>query len=422
MGSGGREHALAWKLAQSPRLGKLWAAPGNAGIAQNAECVALNVSDHDAVIRFARENAISLVVIGPEQPLVEGLADALAAAGIKAFGPSAKAAQLEGSKGFTKDLCARAGIPTAAYARFTDPAAARAYLPTQPVPVVIKADGLAAGKGVVIAMTRDEADAAIDMMFDGAFGAAGAEVVIEAFLEGEEASFFAITDGETVLPLASAQDHKRVGDGDVGPNTGGMGAYSPARVLTPELEARAMAEIVEPTVKAMAAAGTPYRGILYAGLMLTADGPQLIEYNARFGDPECQVLMMRLESDLIDLIDAACSGTLADVQLKWRPETALTVVMAANGYPGTPAKGTVINGVDAAEATGARVFHAGTARSADGQLIATGGRVLNVTALGQSVAEAQAAAYRAVGAIDWPEGFCRRDIGWREIAREGGSH
>lgn len=421
VGSGGREHALAWKLAQSPRLGKLWAAPGNAGIAQNAECVALNVSDHDAVIRFARENGISLVVIGPEQPLVEGLADALAAAGIKAFGPSAKAAQLEGSKGFTKDLCAKAGIPTAAYARFTDPAAARAYLASQPVPVVIKADGLAAGKGVVIAMTRDEADAAIDMMFDGAFGAAGAEVVIEAFLEGEEASFFAITDGETVLPLASAQDHKRVGDGDVGPNTGGMGAYSPARVLTPELEARAMAEIVEPTVKAMAAAGTPYRGILYAGLMLTADGPQLIEYNARFGDPECQVLMMRLESDLIDLIDATCSGKLANVQMKWRPETALTVVMAANGYPGTPVKGTVINGVDAAETTGARVFHAGTARNADGQLIATGGRVLNVTALGQSVAEAQAAAYRAVDAIDWPEGFCRRDIGWREVAREGGS-
>ncbi len=418
VGSGGREHALAWKLAQSPRLGKLWAAPGNAGIAQNAECVALNVSDHEAVVRFCGEKGIALVVIGPEQPLVEGLADALAAAGIRAFGPSAKAAQLEGSKGFTKDLCARAGIPTAAYARFSNPAAARAYLATQPVPVVIKADGLAAGKGVVIAMTRAEADAAIDIMFDGSFGAAGAEVVIEEFLEGEEASFFAITDGETVLPFGSAQDHKRVGDGDTGPNTGGMGAYSPARVLTPDLQARAMAEILEPTVKAMAAAGTPYRGVLYAGLMLTRDGPQLIEYNARFGDPECQVLMMRLKSDLLDLIDAACSGRLAEVRPEWRDEPALTVVMAANGYPGTPVKGTVIAGIDAAEATGARVFHAGTARDGDGRLIATGGRVLNVTALGATVADAQAAAYRAVDAIDWPDGFCRRDIGWREVARE----
>ena len=420
MGSGGREHALAWKLAQSPRLGKLWAAPGNAGIANHGECVALNVADHGAVIAFCRENEIDLVVIGPEQPLVEGLANALAQAGIKAFGPSAKAAQLEGSKGFTKDLCARAGIPTAAYARFDDAKAARAYLATQPVPVVIKADGLAAGKGVVIATTPEEADAAVDMMFDGGFGAAGAEVVIEAFLEGEEASFFAITDGETVLPFGSAQDHKRVGEGDTGPNTGGMGAYSPARVLTPALEAQVMADIVLPTVKAMATEGTPYRGVLYAGLMLTADGPQLIEYNARFGDPECQVLMMRLESDLVELIDAACSGRLGEIEPKWRDEAALTVVMAAQGYPGTPTKGTVIEGLDAAAGTGAMVFHAGTARDAEGRIIANGGRVLNVTALGATVGEAQAAAYRAVDSIRWPGGFCRRDIGWREVAREGG--
>ncbi|API59988.1 phosphoribosylamine--glycine ligase [Tardibacter chloracetimidivorans] len=420
VGSGGREHALAWKLAQSPRLGKLWAAPGNAGIANHGECVALNVADHGEVIAFCRENEIDLVVIGPEQPLVEGLANALAQAGIKAFGPSAKAAQLEGSKGFTKDLCARAGIPTAAYARFDDAKAARAYLATQPVPVVIKADGLAAGKGVVIATTREEADAAVDMMFDGGFGAAGAEVVIEAFLEGEEASFFAITDGETVLPFGSAQDHKRVGEGDTGPNTGGMGAYSPARVLTPALEAQVMADIVLPTVKAMATEGTPYRGVLYAGLMLTADGPQLIEYNARFGDPECQVLMMRLESDLVELIDAACSGRLGEIEPKWRDEAALTVVMAAQGYPGTPTKGTVIEGLDAAAGTGAMVFHAGTARDAEGRIIANGGRVLNVTALGATVGEAQAAAYRAVDSIRWPGGFCRRDIGWREVAREGG--
>lgn len=418
IGSGGREHALAWKLAQSPRLGKLWAAPGNAGIADHAECLALNVADHQTVVDFVRANNIGLVVIGPEQPLVDGLADALAAAGVKAFGPTAAAAQLEGSKGFTKDLCTRAGIPTAAYARFTNADDARAYLAKQPIPVVIKADGLAAGKGVVIANTRDEAEAAITMMFDGAFGAAGAEVVIEAFLEGEEASFFAVTDGKTVLPLASAQDHKRVGDGDTGPNTGGMGAYSPAPVLTPELEARAMAEIVEPTVRAMAEAGTPFQGVLYAGLMLTADGPQLIEYNARFGDPECQVLMMRLESDLLDLLEAACNGTLDKITPVWRPETALTVVMAARGYPDTPEKNTVIRGVEQAGDAHIHVFHAGTGRNADGALIATGGRVLNVTATGKTAAEAQANAYRGVAAIDWPEGFCRRDIGWREVARE----
>lgn len=418
VGSGGREHALAWKLAQSPRLGKLWAAPGNAGIAHCAECVALNVADHDAVIGFCRAQGIALVVVGPEQPLVDGLADALDAAGIKVFGHSAKAAQLEGSKGFTKDLCARVGIPTAAYARFSNAEAARAWLAEQPLPIVIKADGLAAGKGVVIATTLEEADAAIDMMFDGSFGAAGAEVVIEEFLEGEEASFFAITDGVTVLPFGTAQDHKRVGDGDTGPNTGGMGSYSPARVLTAELQARAMAEIVEPTVKAMAAAGMPCRGVLYAGLMLTADGPKLIEYNARFGDPECQVLMMRLESDLVDVIDAVCSGRLADVRPEWSSNSALTVVMAAKGYPAMPEKGSLIDGVDKAEETGALVFHAGTARDDAGRLIATGGRVLNVTAIGGTVGEAQSIAYRAVDAIRWPEGFCRRDIGWREVARE----
>jgi len=420
VGSGGREHALAWKLAQSPLLGKLWATPGNPGIAQHAECVALNLSDHQAVIGFCRENGVDLVVIGPEQPLVEGLADALEAAGVKAFGPSAQAAQLEGSKGFTKDLCKQAGIPTAAYARFDNANAAIDYVYGQPMPIVIKADGLAAGKGVVIAVTPEDAADAVTMMFDGGFGAAGAEVVVEEFMQGEEASLFAITDGTTVLPLGSAQDHKRVGDGDTGPNTGGMGAYSPARVLTPALEAQAIREIIQPTVEAMAARGTPSRGILYAGLMLTEDGPKLIEYNVRFGDPECQVLMMRLESDLLALIDAACTGRLAEVEPKWRDEAALTVVMAAEGYPGTPVKGTVIHGVERAQAQGTQVFHAGTSRSAAGDLVASGGRVLNITALGENVAEAQALAYRGVDAIEWPHGFCRRDIGWREVAREQG--
>jgi phosphoribosylamine--glycine ligase len=420
LGSGGREHALAWKLAQSPRLGKLYAAPGNPGIADHAALVALDASDHDAVVAFAREQAIGLVVIGPEQPLVEGLGSTLRAAGVPVFGPTAAAAQLEGSKGFTKDLCARADIPTAAYARFDNADSALAGLDGFGLPVVIKADGLAAGKGVVIAETRAEAEAAIRDMFGGGFGAAGAEVVIEEFLTGEEASFFALTDGVTVLPLGSAQDHKRVGDGDVGPNTGGMGAYSPARVLTPELEARAMREIVEPTVRAMAEAGTPYSGVLYAGLMLTAEGPKLIEYNARFGDPECQVLMMRLDEDLLDLLLAVAEGRLAGrAPPRLADRTALTVVMAANGYPATPEKGGAITGIEAAEANGAKVFHAGTARR-DGQLVAHGGRVLNVTATGATVAEAQAAAYRAVDAIAFPTGFCRRDIGWREVAREQG--
>jgi phosphoribosylamine--glycine ligase len=420
LGSGGREHALAWKLAQSPRLGKLYAAPGNPGIADHAELVALDAGDHDAVVAFCREREIGLVVIGPEQPLVEGLGSTLRAARIPVFGPTAAAAQLEGSKGFTKDLCARENIPTAAYGRFADADEAKAALGNFGVPVVIKADGLAAGKGVVIAETPAEAEAAIDDMFAGGFGEAGAEVVIEEFLTGEEASFFALTDGETVLPLGSAQDHKRVGEGDTGPNTGGMGAYSPAPVLTAELEARAMREIVEPTVRAMAAAGTPYSGVLYAGLMLTPEGPKLIEYNARFGDPECQVLMMRLEDDLLDLLLAVAERRLAGRE---RPRladaTALTVVMAANGYPATPEKGGTIAGVDRAEASGAKVFQAGTALR-EGVLVANGGRVLNVTAVGATVAEAQAAAYRAIDAIDFASGFCRRDIGWREVAREQG--
>jgi len=421
LGSGGREHALAWKLAQSPRCDKLYAAPGNPGIAQEAELVALDASEHGAVIAFCEERAIGLVVIGPEAPLVDGLADSLRGAGLAVFGPSKAAAQLEGSKGFTKDLCARAGIPTARYVRTASLDAALAALGDFAVPVVLKADGLAAGKGVVIAATRAEAEQALREMFAGQFGEAGAEVVIEEFLEGEEASFFALTDGATIVPFGSAQDHKRVGEGDTGPNTGGMGAYSPARVLTPLLEGEAIERIVAPTVRAMREAGTPYSGVLYAGLMLTRDGPKLIEYNCRFGDPECQVLMLRLESDLVDLLSACAENRLAAADSpKFASDTALTVVMAARGYPGTPVKGATIAGLDAAEATGAKVFHAGTAER-DGQLIASGGRVLSVTARGRSVREAQAAAYAAVDAIDFEEGFCRRDIGWREVAREAGA-
>lgn len=417
IGSGGREHALAWKLAQSPRLEKLYAAPGNPGIAEAAELVALDPADHRAVIDFCRRHSIGLVVIGPEAPLVDGLADNLRTTGIPVFGPNRIPAQLEGSKGFTKDLCARAGIPTAGYARVSDRLAAEAALPDFGLPVVIKADGLAAGKGVIIAETEAEAAAALDAMFDGGFGAAGAELVIEEFMTGEEVSFFALVDGETVLPFGSAQDHKRVGDGDTGPNTGGMGAYGPASIFTSELEARALDEIVRPTARALAEAGTPYSGILYAGLMLTPDGPKLVEYNARFGDPECQVLMMRLESDLLDLMLATAKGELAAAEPpRFTPDAALTVVMAAKGYPGTPEKGGTIAGLDAAEATGAKVFHAGTALD-DDRLVANGGRVLNVTARGKTVLEAQAAAYAAVDAIDFPTGFCRRDIGWREVER-----
>ena len=420
LGGGGREHALAWKLAQSPRLSTLYAAPGNPGIAQHAQLVDLDATDHRAVLDFTVRHSVGLVVIGPEAPLVDGLADNLRTIGVPVFGPGKKAAQLEGSKGFTKDLCQRAGIPTAAYARVASKDGAIAALDDFALPVVIKADGLAAGKGVIIAQTRDEALEALDEMFSGAFGAAGEEVVLEEFMTGEEASFFALTDGTFILPFGSAQDHKRVGDGDTGPNTGGMGAYSPARVLTPDLEQQVIETIIRPTVDTMAAEGMPYSGVLYAGLMLTDAGPKLIEYNARFGDPECQVLMTRFDGDLVDLLLAVAQGTLAEqgpVMLADR--TALTVVMAANGYPGTPDKGGEIHGIEAAESQGAKIFHAGTAQK-NGALVAIGGRVLNVTATGASVAEAQAAAYAAVDAIDFRTGFCRRDIGWREVARERG--
>jgi phosphoribosylamine--glycine ligase len=418
IGSGGREHALAWKLTQSPSCDTLYAAPGNPGIAEEATLVALDVTDHAAVIAFCADKQIGLVVIGPEAPLVDGLGDSLRAVGVPVFGPNAKAAQLEGSKGFTKDLCTRANIPTAGYARHTDKAAALADLARFGVPVVVKADGLAAGKGVIIAETAADAAAAIEDMFDGSFGDAGAEVVIEEFMVGEEASFFALTDGKTVVAFGSAQDHKRVGDGDVGPNTGGMGAYSPAPVLTPELEARVMREIVEPTVATMAAEGNPYSGVLYAGLMLTAEGPKLIEYNARFGDPECQVLMSRFEGDLAELLLAIAQERLAEAEAPcFSDDTALTVVMAAKGYPGTPEKGGAITLPAQADAN---IFYAGTAMK-DGNLVANGGRVLNVTGRGKSATEAQANAYAAVDAIVFPSGFCRRDIGWREVARERGA-
>ncbi|MDF0488330.1 phosphoribosylamine--glycine ligase [Sphingomonas sp. H39-1-10] len=415
IGSGGREHALAWKLAQSPGLHTLFAAPGNPGIAAHAQVVALDVTDHAAVVAFAGERAIGLVVIGPEAPLVDGLADSLRAAGVAVFGPSAAAARLEGSKGFTKALCDRAGIPTAGYARVTALDAGLAALDRFGIPVVVKADGLAAGKGVTVAETRAAAEAALRDLF----AAPGGEAVIEEFLEGEEVSLFVLTDGAAILPFGTAQDHKRVGDGDTGPNTGGMGAYSPASVLTPELEQRALDEIIRPTVRTLAAEGTPFSGVLYAGLMLTADGPKLIEYNARFGDPECQVLMLRLEDDLLDVMLAVAHGRLGErPPARFTDATALTVVMAARGYPGTPETGGTIAGLDAAEATGARVFQAGT-RLQDGALVAAGGRVLAVTATGANVRAAQAAAYAAVDALDFPTGFCRRDIGWREVARAG---
>ena len=419
IGSGGREHALAWALAKSPRLRKLICAPGNAGISELADCRALDATDHAAMVALCRRERIDLVVVGPEAPLVAGLVDDLATAGIPAFGPTRAAAQLEGSKGFTKDLCAEAGIPTAAYARFRDAAPARAYIAGRRAPVVVKADGLAAGKGVVVAQSMDEALAAVDACFAGSFGAAGAEVVIEEFLEGEEASFFALVDGETALPLAGAQDHKRAFDGDSGPNTGGMGAYSPASILTPDIERRVMAEIIRPTVEAMTRRGTPYRGVLYAGLMLTTDGPKLIEYNARFGDPETQVLMLRLKSDLLDALQATTEGRLAGMEMVWSPEAAVTVVMASRGYPGAiERKGSAIRGLERASAVeGVQIFHAATGNDG-GHLVATGGRVLNVSAKGRDVAEARARAYRAVDLIDWPEGFCRRDIGWRELSRE----
>jgi phosphoribosylamine--glycine ligase len=413
IGSGGREHAIAWKLSQSPRLDTLYAAPGNPGIAAHATIVALDAADHDEVVGFVRDHAVGLVVIGPEAPLVAGLGDALRAAGVAVFGPDCAAAQLEGSKGFTKALCTRAGIPTAGYAIVATRAEAEAALAgTFARPVVLKADGLAAGKGVVIAATAEEVEAALD----GFFASGDAALVIEEFLDGEEASLFALTDGTAVVAFGSAQDHKRVGDGDTGPNTGGMGAYSPARVLTPDLEARAMAEIVEPTVRAMAEAGTPFSGVLYAGLMLTRTGPKLIEYNARFGDPEAQVILPRFDGDLMETMLAVAEGRLADLPPPaFTDATALTVVIAARGYPGTPTSG---GAIDLSAVEGATVFQAGT-RDAEGQLIASGGRVLAVTATGTSVADAQAAAYRGVDAVRYADGFHRRDIGWREVAREG---
>ena len=418
IGSGGREHALAWKLAQSPRLGKLFAAPGNPGIAEHARLVDIDPADHRATADFCLRNSVELIVIGPEAPLVDGLADNLRTMGFCVFGPNKAPAQLEGSKGFTKDLCARHGIPTARYVRASDKLAAEAAIEDFGFPVVIKADGLAAGKGVIIAATGEEAQAALDSMFDGSFGGAGSAIVLEEFLVGEEASFFALTDGTTVLPFGSAQDHKRVGDGDTGPNTGGMGAYSPAPVLTPEQEQRTMEEIILPTVRALEAGGTPYSGVLYAGLMLTAEGPKLIEYNARFGDPECQVLMMRLESDLLELMLATARGRLSEAEPpRFSDAAALTVVMAANGYPGTPEKGGAIVGLEEASGEGIKIFQAGTALSS-GTLVASGGRVLTVTALGETVAAARDKAYAAVDRIDFPTGFYRSDIGWRELERE----
>ena len=418
IGSGGREHALAWAIAQSRELDHLICAPGNGGMREIAECVALDPADHDAVLALCLERGIDLVVIGPEGPLAAGLADALEHAHIAVFGPSAAAAKLESSKGFTKSLCKAHGIPTAEFGCFDNAGAAKAYIAEKGAPIVIKADGLAAGKGVILAATEAEATAAIDDMFSGVFGAAGHEVIIEEYLTGEEVSFFALTDGENVLPLPSAQDHKRVGDGDTGLNTGGMGAYSPAPVLTPKMKKRVMNEIIIPTVNAMKAAGTPYRGVLYAGLMITAEGPSLIEYNVRFGDPECQVLMMRLKSDLLPALHAVARGDLSGVKLKWKKDPALTVVMAAKGYPGAYENGTEIRKLEeAARDHDVEIFHAGTRREG-GRIFANGGRVLNITALGESVRQAQTKAYMAIEAIDWPEGFCRHDIGWRAIKRE----
>ncbi len=421
LGSGGREHALAWKMAASPLANKLYCAPGNAGIAREAQCVALDLADHKAVIAFCHNNKIDFVVVGPEVPLVAGIVDDLEAAGIKAFGPSKWAARLEGSKGFTKDLCKANKIPTAAYERFKGAAAAKEYVRQKGAPIVVKADGLAAGKGVVVAESVAEAEAAIDMMFGGGLGERAWEIVIEDCLVGEEASFFALCDGETAIALASAQDHKRVGDGDKGPNTGGMGAYSPAPIMTPAMNARVMDEIIMPTVHAMKAMGAPYKGVLFAGLMITKEGPQLIEYNVRFGDPETQVLMLRLMSDLLPALIAARDGQLKNFDLRWLPDAALTVVMAAKGYPGAYKKGTLIEGLDAAaQIGGVEIFHAGTMTKTgeDEKIFSNGGRVLNVCARGNTVREAQQRAYSAIDKINWPDGFCRHDIGWQAIARE----
>ena len=417
VGGGGREHALCWGLSASPLVDTLFCAPGNAGIALDATCVPIAAEDTAGLIAFCKQNKVEFVVVGPEGPLAAGLVDQLEAAGIAAFGPSAAAAQLEASKSFTKELCARHNIPTAAFGRFSDLGAAKAYLAKVALPIVVKADGLAAGKGVRICETRAEAEEACAEMLAGSLGAAGAELVIEEFLRGEEASFFALVHGDQVLPLASAQDHKRVGDGDTGPNTGGMGTYSPAPVMTAALEKRVLDEIIVPTARAMAAEGRPYTGVLFAGLMIDNGAPKLLEYNVRFGDPETQVIVPRLKSDLLTLLQAARNGVLHKVNARWHDDTALCVVMAAKGYPGTVQKGSVIGGVeDAGKMPGVTVFHAGTARDGDA-LKAAGGRVLNVVALGKTAAEAQQRAYAAVQKIDWPEGFYRRDIGWRAIQR-----
>jgi phosphoribosylamine--glycine ligase len=418
LGSGGREHALAWKMAASPLIDQFYCAPGNAGIAQQAECVALDLTDHAAIVAFCRDRGIDLVVVGPEAPLCAGIVDDLESAGIKAFGPSRAAARLEGSKGFTKDLCRANRIPTATYGRFKDASAAKDHIRRHGAPIVVKADGLAAGKGVVVAQSEAEAEAAVELMFGGGLGEAGGEVVIEEFLEGEEASFFALCDGETAIPLATAQDHKRAFDGDKGPNTGGMGAYSPAPNIDAAMSGRIMNDIVTPTVRAMKAMGAPYKGVLYAGLMITAGRPKLIEYNARFGDPETQVLMPRLMSDLVPALLASRDGMLKSFDLRWYDTPALTVVMAAKGYPGHYARGTVIEGLDEAAAVeDVQIFHAGT-KAEGGRILANGGRVLNVSATGKTVREAQARAYAAIARIRWPEGFYRRDIGWRAVERE----
>jgi phosphoribosylamine--glycine ligase len=421
VGGGGREHALCWALAASPLLTQLWCAPGNPGIAEVAECLPIAATEIAGLVAFARQNAVDLVVAGPEAPLTLGLADACAAAGLRCFGPSAAAARLEGSKAFCKAVADAAGVPTAAWARFDDAEAARAYVRAQGAPIVVKADGLAAGKGVVVAATLAEAEAAIaDIMESRIHGAAGAEVVIEECLLGEEVSFFALCDGTTALPLAAAQDHKRVGEGDTGPNTGGMGAYSPPPAFTDALRDEVMARIIRPTLDEMAARGAPFRGVLFAGLMLTSQGPKLIEFNVRFGDPECQALMLRLRSDLLPALLAACDGELARFDLRWEKDHSLVVVMAAEGYPGAPRKGTEIRGTErAAQVPSVQLFHAGTARREDGALVADGGRVLTIGATGPTLQAARDAAYAAVDALDWPEGFCRRDIGFRALSRIG---
>lgn len=417
IGSGGREHALAWKITQSPLLDTLYVAPGNGGMQDLAECISLDASNQNAVVEFCQAKNIGLVVVGPEAPLVDGLVDRLEKENIKAFGPSAAAAQLEGSKGFTKDLCAKYNIPTAAYGRFSEPQPAKDMVAKMGAPIVIKADGLAAGKGVIIAETIEQANTAIDDILGGQFGTAGAELVVEEFLSGEEASFFVLCDGDTILPLATAQDHKRVGEGDTGPNTGGMGAYSPAAVMTDAMIKRTLDEIILPTVAGMKAEGMPFKGVFFAGLMITEKGPELIEYNVRFGDPECQVLMMRMKSDIVPALLACSTGGVDKVEMNWRDEKSLTVVMAANGYPESYGKGSEINGINENIDENTTIFHAGT-KLENGKTLAIGGRVINITSLGNSVSQARDRAYSAVDTIDWPEGFCRRDIGWRAVARE----